>query len=61
MKKYIIRFNANKVLSVMPIDDGSELFSISQILITSLEKAKLMFAPLGIDTEVLDAYQEPEE
>ena len=61
MKKYIVRFNGIEVLAVLPVSDGSEILGTPQLLITSLERAKIMLDALGVDTTVLDEYQEPEK
>lgn len=61
MKKYVVRFNGLQVLAVIPVADGSEVLGTAQMLITSLERAKIMLAALGVDTTVLDEYQEPAE
>lgn len=60
MKKYIIRFDSTKVLSVMPVFESSEILGTPQMLITSLEWAKIMLTALGCDTAQLDTFQEPE-
>lgn len=57
MKKYLIRFNSHKVDAVMPVSPGSEIFCVSQFVVTTLENAKVMFEAMQIETTVLDEFK----
>lgn len=60
MNKYMIRFTGAQVVGIMPVHNGSEILGTPQMLVTTLERAKIMLDAIGCDTKLLDEYQEPE-
>jgi hypothetical protein len=59
MRKYLIRFNEFEVLAIIPVADGSNIVGTAQMLLTSIERAKIMLAALGVNIALLEQYKEP--
>lgn len=60
MKKYLIKFNDEEIISVEPVADNAHILTPEDSVHTTLTKAKRIFTAIGINTQKLNAYKEEE-
>lgn len=57
--KYLIIYNETEVMSITPVN-GAEILSTQNMIVSSLEEAKVMLDSLNINTDKIDNYKEEE-
>lgn len=55
--KYLIIYNETEIMSITPVA-GAEILSTQNMIVSSLEEAKVMLDSLNINTDKIDDYKE---
>lgn len=57
MEKVVITFNDDSVLAIVPIAANADVLSGGEIIISTIEKGKVMLGAAGIDTSKIDEFE----
>jgi hypothetical protein len=60
MNRVLVRYTLTEgIIAVVPVADGAEILGVNEMIIATMDNAKIMLSALGLDIQKLDEYTDP--